>query len=100
MNQLETIWQDLHWSQGSWLSPNSSCSTAYRERLISFLQVSYLRCLCLAHGQKTSCCMWPLAKNLPTQRRGPQVGAMYLSLTKGVPLCQLVKPTLKKKPCS
>lgn len=46
--------------------------------------------------QKTPCCMWPPAENLPTQRRGPQVGAMLLSLTGAVPLCRLVKPIPKQ----
>lgn len=45
---------------------------------------------------KPFCYMWTPAGNLPTQRRGPQVGAMHLSLTGGVPLCSLVKSTLKQ----
>lgn len=44
---------------------------------------------------KIFCYVWTPAGNLPTQRRGPQVGAMHLSLTGDVPLCSLVKPTLK-----
>lgn len=44
---------------------------------------------------KIFCYVWTPAGNLPTQRRGPQVGAMHLSLTGDVPPCSLVKPTLK-----
>lgn len=80
-------------SQARSVSPKSSCSSAHREDLSAFSSVMLpLPCI----RQKTPYCVWPPAENLPTQRRGPQVGAMLLSLIGGVPLCCLVKPILKQ----
>lgn len=96
MNQLETIWQQL---QHSMMEPvELGISILFlltsSDKDLSARQASVTQPLHCVQP-KIFCYMWTPAGNLPTQRRGLQVGAMLLSLTEDVPLCSLVKPTLK-----